>query len=70
MHVVEPGKCHYYIDDIVFTDDAMLTPAQRKSHEQGRGGTGVATPSREKQVWRVRRDITLGAGISDYDRCR
>ncbi|MBA3501450.1 MAG: hypothetical protein M4D80_19640 [Myxococcota bacterium] len=70
MHVVETGKCHYVIDDIVFTDDPMLTPAQRKAHEHGRGGVGVATPSREKQVWRVRRDITLGAGISDHDRCR
>lgn len=70
IHVIEPGKCHYYIDDIVFTDDPMLTPAQRKAHERGRGGTGVATPAREKQTWRVRRDITLGAGISDYDRCR
>jgi protocatechuate 3,4-dioxygenase beta subunit len=70
MHVIEPGKCHYYIDDIVFTDDPMLTPAQRKAHEHGRGGVGTATPAKDKQVWRVRRDITLGAGIKDYDRCR
>ena len=70
MHVIEPGKCHYYIDDIVFTDDPMLTPAQRKAHEHGRGGVGVATPTKDKQLWRVRRDITLGAGIKDYDRCR
>ncbi|HEY5935087.1 MAG TPA: hypothetical protein VIU61_10645, partial [Kofleriaceae bacterium] len=27
MHVVEPGRCHYFIDDIVFTDDPRLTPA-------------------------------------------
>jgi protocatechuate 3,4-dioxygenase beta subunit len=70
MHVIEPGKCHYYIDDVVFTDDPMLTPAQRKAHAHGRGGSGIATPSKDKATWRVRRDITLGAGISDYDRCR
>jgi protocatechuate 3,4-dioxygenase beta subunit len=70
MHVVEPGKCHYYIDDVVFTDDPLLTPAQRKAHEHGRGGVGVTTPKRDGKQWRVHRDITLGAGISDYDRCR
>jgi protocatechuate 3,4-dioxygenase, beta subunit len=70
MHVVEPGKCHYYIDDVVFTDDPLLTPSQRKAHERGRGGSGVVTPRRDGKRWRARRDITLGAGISDYARCR
>lgn len=70
MHVVEPGRCHYVIDDIVFADDPRLTPAQRKSHMNGRGGFGVATPTRDKAgTWSVRRDITLGAGIADYARC-
>jgi protocatechuate 3,4-dioxygenase, beta subunit len=70
FHVIEPGKCHYYIDDLLFTDDPLLTPAQRKAHDHGRGGSGIATPSRDGATWRVRRDITLGAGISDHDRCR
>lgn len=70
MHVVEPGKCHYYIDDLLFTDDPMLTPAQKAAHDHGRGGSGIATPAKDKATWRVRRDITLGAGIRDYARCR
>ena len=69
MHVVEPGRCHYYLDDLLFTDDPRLTPAQRKAHVHGRGGSGIATPRREREVWWVRRDITLGAGISDYAAC-
>jgi protocatechuate 3,4-dioxygenase beta subunit len=70
MHVIEPNRCHYYLDDIVFTDDPRLTAAQRKAHMHGRGGFGVATPTRDKaRTWSVRRDITLGAGISDYERC-
>jgi protocatechuate 3,4-dioxygenase beta subunit len=70
MHVIEPRKCHYWLDDITFTDDPLLTPEQLKAHKHNRGGYGVATPTKTDNTWRVRRDITLGAGISDYDRCR
>jgi protocatechuate 3,4-dioxygenase beta subunit len=70
MHVVEPGRCHYYIDDVVFTDDPKLTPAARKDHARARGGLGIATPVRDRAgTWSVRRDVTLGAGITDYARC-
>lgn len=70
LHVIEPGRCTYYIDDIVFEDDPRLTPRQRAAHDRGRGGSGVVRPSREANgVWQVRRDIRLGAGISDYQLC-
>lgn len=70
MHVVEPGKCHYTIDDLLFTDDPNLTAEHRKTQDRGRGGSGIATPTRDKGTWRARRDIVLGAGIADYARCR
>ncbi len=70
VHVIEPGRCHYYLDDLVFTDDPRLTAAQRRAHERGRGGSGVATPRRVGGTWWVRRDLDLGAGIADYARCR
>jgi protocatechuate 3,4-dioxygenase beta subunit len=70
MHVLEVGRCHYYIDDLVFTDDPLLTPAERTTHAQGRGGIGIATPTKHDGTWQVRRDITLGAGIADHARCR
>ena len=64
MHVIERGRGTYWIDDLVFTDDPRLTASQRRSHTHGRGGSGVATPTRgEGGPWRVKRDIQLGEGI-------
>ena len=60
MHVIEPGRGTYYIDDIVFTDDPRLTPEQRRSHVTGRGGNGVVTPTRDASGrLLVTRDIVL-----------
>lgn len=67
MHVIEPGVGTYYIDDIVFTDDPLLT---RKYVEQqsGRGGDGVAEPVRDASgTWRVTRDVVLGKNIPGYE---
>lgn len=72
MHVVEPGRCTYVIDEVLFTDDPMLPPPEdRGPIASGRGGPAVVTPLRTDPAgaWRARRDITLGAGIPDYDRC-
>jgi protocatechuate 3,4-dioxygenase beta subunit len=70
LHVIEPGRCTYWIDDVVFDDDPRLTDEQRRAHDHGRGGPGVAHPRRDANgTWLVRRDIVLGAGIPDYARC-
>lgn len=77
MQVLEPGRCHYYIDDVRFTDDPLLTQAQRSRAEPPRGGPGIATPRRAPvkrgdravSTWVVQRDIVLGAGIPGYARC-
>lgn len=67
MHVLEPGKGTYYIDDIVFEDDPLLTPERRTWMLRGRGGSGLTAPQKdERGTWRVRRDITLGKNISGY----
>lgn len=61
VHLIikEPGRQEYYIDDIVFTDDPLVTPAYRRQLS-GRGGTGVVTPERGPDgSWTVRRDIVL-----------
>ena len=69
MHIIEPGVGTYYIDDIIFADDALLTPAHLKRMRRGRGGAGLSEPGRDNAgVWRVRRDITLGENIPDYRR--
>jgi protocatechuate 3,4-dioxygenase beta subunit len=70
LHVIESGRCSYYLDDVVFTDDPRLTARQREAHKHGRGGYGVVTPRKDAAgTWIAERDITLGAGISGYDRC-
>jgi Dioxygenase len=70
LHVIEPGRCTYYIDDVLFEDDPRLTPRQRAAHEHGRGGSGIVRPTRDASgTWQARRDIRLGAGIGDYGQC-
>ena len=66
MHVIEPGRFTYYIDDLVFTDDPKLTTAYIRDHDAGRGGSGIASPQRRDGVWQVRRDITLGLRIPGH----
>lgn len=71
MHVLEPGSCTYYIDDILFTDDPRLTADKRASYHQGRGGSGIAAPTKGPDgVWNVRRDIRLGEKIPGYPPAR
>jgi protocatechuate 3,4-dioxygenase beta subunit len=69
MHVIERGCATYYIDDIVFTDDPLLTPARRPQYGHGRGGPGVATPQPRGDGAVVVRDIRLGAGVPGYPEC-
>jgi protocatechuate 3,4-dioxygenase beta subunit len=67
MHVIEPGRGTYFIDDVVFTDDPRLTPDARKQYVHGRGGPGLVTPARDKDgVLIVTRDIILGEKIPGY----
>lgn len=64
MHVIEPGRGTYYIDDVTFDDDPLLTPAHRRRTE-GRGGEGLGHPQRDAEGrWQLRRDIVLGAGLA------
>ncbi|HEY0662057.1 MAG TPA: hypothetical protein VGD21_12145 [Lysobacter sp.] len=69
MHVIERQCATYYIDDIMFTDDPLLTPEERQRHRAGRAGNGIATPTRKDGRWRVTRDIQLGSNIPGYPKC-
>jgi protocatechuate 3,4-dioxygenase beta subunit len=66
MHVIEPGAGTYYIDDLRFLDDPLLTKANRSSSE--RAGNGLSLPVIRDDVWHVRRDIVLGLGIPGYEK--
>lgn len=66
LHVIEPGRCTYYIDDILFDDDSRLTP-ERRQRLRGRGGNGITVPVKDATGrWIVRRDIVLGEKVVGY----
>jgi protocatechuate 3,4-dioxygenase beta subunit len=67
MQVIEPGRCEYTIDNLMFDDDPRLTPARREQMASGRGGNGIVHATRDaKGTWHVTRDIVLGQKIPDY----
>lgn len=68
LHVIEPGKGTYYIDDLQFDDDPFLSPNLRRRLSD-RGGSGIARPSiKADGIWHVRRDIVLGKNLPNYPR--
>lgn len=67
MHILEPGRCTYYIDDLRFSDDPFLTRQEREDKEDGRGGSGLVEPRRNEEGERVvTRDIHLGQNVPGY----
>jgi protocatechuate 3,4-dioxygenase beta subunit len=70
LHVIEPGRCTYYIDDVLFADDPLLTAAHRRTMRTGRGGDALVTPRRDAAgTWHATRDIVLGALVPGYASC-
>jgi protocatechuate 3,4-dioxygenase beta subunit len=67
MHIIEPGCCTYYIDDIHFEDDPMLSGSSASRNDRARGGSGLLAPHRDENgVWIAERDIVLGRGVPGY----
>ncbi|MCB1049971.1 MAG: hypothetical protein H6510_17955 [Acidobacteria bacterium] len=64
MHIIEPHKATYYIDDVLFSDDPKLKGATPK--RSPRGGLGVCMPQKVDGTWQVSRDIQLGLNIPGY----
>lgn len=70
MHVIEPGRCTFFISDLLFADDARLTADLRKRETSGLGGSGIVRPKgNARSGWKATRDIILGLNIADYGRC-
>ncbi|MGD2122788.1 MAG: hypothetical protein PVJ76_13630 [Gemmatimonadota bacterium] len=67
MQILEVDCCTYYLTSLKFTDDPLLSEADRRGAEDGRGGNALATPHRNDDgVWTVTRNIVLGRNIPDY----
>ena len=66
MIVKEPNINEYYIDDILFDDDPLLTNSKR-DNLANRGGSGIVVPKIDGNIVLVERNITLGHNIPNYD---
>lgn len=64
--IKEPDKNEYYLDDYLFDDDPLLTPAVR-SRSRNRGGSGIVNIKEQADILLVHRDIFLGRNIPNYN---
>jgi len=70
MHVLEVGRCTYYIDNVVFSDDPLRHSIKASENAPPRAGSGMTTPVKDAAgVWQVTRDIHLGLNIPGYEAC-
>lgn len=70
MHVIEPGRCTYYLGDLLFADDPKLSERHRQRQDQAYGGNGIVQPQGDaSKGWRATRDIHLGMNVPGYQRC-
>ncbi|NOT75052.1 MAG: intradiol ring-cleavage dioxygenase [Cyclobacteriaceae bacterium] len=65
MTVKESKLNEYYIDDLFFDEDPLLTTALRNKNEN-RGGSGVMIIGEKNGVHYAERNITLGLHIPNY----
>jgi protocatechuate 3,4-dioxygenase beta subunit len=67
IHIVikEPALNEYYIDELVFDDDKILTEAKRKALEN-RGGSGILKVSTANGLQVAEHNIILGLNIRNY----
>jgi protocatechuate 3,4-dioxygenase beta subunit len=63
--VKEPGLTAYYIDDVLFENDTLLTEAVR-ARQPERGASGIVSLRDEAGVLIAERDIVLGRNIPGY----
>ncbi len=65
MTVKEPGLIPYYIDNIMFADDMLLTDTRKQKLPQ-RGGSGIVAITSKGDGFTVSRNIILGKNIPGY----
>lgn len=70
LHIIEPGRCTYYVGDVLFADDPRLTFASRAKQDKARGGSGIVQAKRDARAgWKATRDVALGLNVPGYDGC-
>lgn len=67
IHVIvnEPVLNEYWVDELVFIDDSLLTDVHRGRLEN-RGGSGILHVSKNTDIQVAEHDVILGKNIPDY----
>lgn len=65
MFIKEDGLSPYYIDDVLFDDDPLLTPDERDGRKD-RGGSGIVEQEVRNDTIFIERDIILGLNVPGY----
>lgn len=65
IFVKEPHKTLYYIDEVWFTDDPLVTSELKRKAEK-RGGNLIIPLTKEGNDWKGNLKITLGLNIPNY----
>jgi protocatechuate 3,4-dioxygenase beta subunit len=66
IFVKEPGKSVYYIDEVWFDDDPMLTDDMKNKSEKRGGDMLVHLSKNADNVWFGKMNIILGKNIPNY----
>lgn len=70
LAIKEPDLAEeYYVDELVFDDDPLLTTDRRKALEN-RGGSGILRTREEDSVLLTEHDIILGLHIPNYPKTK
>jgi protocatechuate 3,4-dioxygenase beta subunit len=68
--VLEPGRCAYYLDDVVFAGDPRLKPDASSPHRRAIGGSGLVRLHGDALLgWRAERDIVLRKNLPEASFC-
>ncbi|WP_379089041.1 hypothetical protein [Pedobacter sp. UC225_65] len=66
LAIKEPQLNEYYIDELVFDDDPLLIPKQKKKPFENRGGSGILRILLAGELQIAEHNIILGLNIPNY----
>jgi protocatechuate 3,4-dioxygenase beta subunit len=66
IFVKEPGKTLYYIDEVWFDDDPLITSEMKRKAQQRGGDLLIHLAQDSKKVWKGNLTIILGRNIPNY----
>lgn len=66
IFVKEPGKTLYYIDEVWFDDDPLITSEMKRKAQQRGGDLLIHLTQNSKKIWKGDLAIILGKNVPNY----